>query len=48
MRLLFLMFVSAVCVLFLLKLRLPKTKSIYYITITGMAGETSYSLLSKA
>lgn len=28
-RLLFLIFVSAVCVLFLLKLRWPKTKSIY-------------------
>ena len=30
MRLLFLIFVTAVCVLFLLKLRWPKTKSIYY------------------
>ena len=29
MRLLFLMFVTAVCVLFLLKLRWPETKSIY-------------------
>lgn len=29
MRLLFLMFVTAVCVLFLLTLRWPKTKSIY-------------------
>ena len=28
MRLLFLMFVTAVCVLFLLKLRWPKTKSV--------------------
>ena len=34
MRLLFLMFVTSVCVLFLLKLRWPKTKSIYGMKLT--------------
>ena len=34
MRLLFLMFVTAVCVLFLLKLAWPKTKRIYGMKLT--------------
>ena len=34
MLLLFLMFVTAVCVLFLLKLRWPKTKRIYGMKLT--------------